>query len=169
MGSNIRGYSTGSSDVDLKIFYDNSEISNTELTKIVKQFIREIEVLHGFETDHVTIPYFVGFNDVMLEKGLQDINSRDGFKVLLTLKDLSGPLAGEKTQGVFKKIKDLLATLDDEQRSVALDKVVDYAVQEEKLSEEKLMQRLGMKEEDMGEFWKTRRELWMKRIYSLWL
>lgn len=168
MGSNIRGYNAESSDVDLKIFYDNSQISKTELSRTIAPYVREIEATHGFKPVQVTTPYLVGFNLASIEKGLRDVDSRDNFNALLDIKDLSSLVVGEKIQVVRAKLKDLLSRIEDEQRTVILNKVTDYAIQEEKLSEPKLVQRLGLKPEQMDQFWNTRRVLWEKRINTLW-
>ena len=168
MGSNLRGYGTKSSDVDFKIFYDSSEMSMSRLAMIVKQHIKEVEELFGFESGHISVPYFVGFNHDLINKGLHDTEGRDQFKALLTLKDLSGPIVGDKVVEVRRKIKNILSQLQVERKREILDRVVDYAVQEEELGEKKLMQRLGMGNDEMGEFWEVRRNLWETHINDLW-
>ena len=168
MGSRLRGYSTEGSDVDLKIFYSKSEISNVALAGLIKKHTKEIEQKHKERTRHITIPYFVGINIDQIRTGIQDVDSRNGLEASLTIKDLSGPATGEKISEVRKKIKDLLSQLDDEKKAAILNKVVDSAVREEKSSERKLMMRLGMTEDDMVGFWEARRGLWTERIHGLW-
>ncbi len=173
MGSRIRGYSTEGSDVDLKIFYDSSEISNVALAKIIKQYTKEIEGASGYRPRHISIPYFVGIDIHKIQTGIQNVvdgrdDNRYGFNALLTIKDLSGLATGEKISEIHQKIKDMLSKLDAEKRIQILDRIIDYAVMEEQYSENKLMRRLRMNEEDMAKFWETRRKLWSKRINELW-
>ncbi|HEU0050748.1 MAG TPA: hypothetical protein VFQ60_01690 [Patescibacteria group bacterium] len=168
MGSNIRGYNTKTSDLDLKIFYDGSKISNTELARVVKQNTRAIEEAHKFHADKISIPYFVDVNFSTLEKGIRNPSGRENFKALLVLKDLSGLATGEKIKEIRKKIKDIISRLSDQQRQTLGERIVEYAIKEEMLGEEKLMQRLKMSEQDMESFWKKRKSLWERRVSALW-
>ena len=168
MGSRLRGYSTEGSDIDLKIFYNSSEISNVKLAEVIKKNTAEIKGKIKDETCRITIPYFVGINTDKIQTGIQNIDSRAGLDALLTIKDLSSPATGEEISGVRENIKDVLSQLDTEKKAEILDRVVEHAIREEKASERKLMVRLNMSEEDMVDFWKTRRRLWTEHIYNLW-
>ncbi len=164
MGSRLRGYSTEGSDIDLKIFYRSSEISNVALAVVIKKHTAEIKD----KTCRITIPYFVGINTDKIQTGIQNVDSREGLDALLTIKDLSSPATGEKISGVRENIKGVLLQLDTEKKAEILDRVVDHAIREEKASERKLMVRLSMTEEDMVDFWEARRRLWTEHIHDLW-
>lgn len=168
MGSRARGYNTKGSDVDLKIFYDSSEISNVKLAAIIKKHTEEIEERTEYTAGHITIPYFVSININMIKKGIQDIDAREGLDALLTIKDLSNPATGEKILKVREDIKEILSQFDDEERGSLINKVANHAINEEKAGEHKLMRRLKMSEEEMIKFWETRRQLWVEHLHGLW-
>ena len=87
--------------------------------------------------EHITIPYHVNINFHMIENGVREIGSRDNLHALIAIKDLSGLAVGEKIKEARAKIRDLLSRLDPEHRRIILERVVDYAIQEEILREDK--------------------------------
>lgn len=169
MGSRLRGYNAQGSDLDLKIFYNRSEISNIELADIIKVQLDNLKKRFRNGVCKVTVPYFVRIDFLKIKKGLQEIYSPDDLEALLTIKDLSGPTVGEKVQKTRQKIKDILSVLSEENKKIILGKVVDLAITEERMSEQKMMIRLNMNSSDMTEFWQARQRLWQEHIYSLWL
>jgi predicted nucleotidyltransferase len=168
IGSNVRGYNLESSDIDCRIIYDRSKSKRLDVIDIVKAHVEEIEKAHGFESGKITVPYMEEFDLDKIKKGLVDEKDKEHMQALLIIQDLSGIVIGEKVDHYRQIMKNLLLALSEEERQRKLSQVVEYFMIEEDLGEWKLATRTNIEAEEVKKLRVSRRELWQKRINSIW-